>query len=225
LFADVARQYPMQIVLYVRRQDELLLSSWQQWESKVSDDFWAWMLLATGREGNWRDVLEAWETIVPRENISVRIYERERMPGGDIVADFAQVLGIEKHLPELRLSRGAVNPSSADAIVDIAKGNPLIFRDEHDNEFYNIVEQLTEGRYRRNPRESILTHAQRCAILQRYEDSNRWVRERYFPDLATPLFAPQVADACPVLGREKLEAQKWEAMASLIFGLARRVLR
>src|SRR6476469_8037679 len=49
LFSDVARQYPTQIVRYGRRQDELLLSSWQQWESKVSDDFWAWMLSATGR--------------------------------------------------------------------------------------------------------------------------------------------------------------------------------
>src|SRR5436309_2641441 len=68
LFADLVPRYPAQIVLYVRRQDELLLSSWQQWESKVSEDFWAWMLSATGREGDWREVLEAWETIVSREN-------------------------------------------------------------------------------------------------------------------------------------------------------------
>jgi hypothetical protein len=224
LFAGLAERYSVQLVIYLRRQDELLLSSWQQWESKASADFWAWIVSAAGREGNWREVLEAWETLVPRERITVRVYERERMPDGDVVADFAQVLGLQERLANLQRPAEAVNPSHADAVVDFAKGNPLLFRDEHDNEFYNAVEQLTEGRYRRDPRESILSYAQRCAILERYDESNRWVQERYFPESPSPLFIPPAENDYVFLREGKLEAQKWQLMASLIFGLAKRIL-
>src|ERR1051326_4059217 len=39
LFADVAAEHDVRVVCYVRRQDELLLSSWQQWGSKTTPDF------------------------------------------------------------------------------------------------------------------------------------------------------------------------------------------
>src|SRR6185437_1818232 len=115
LFEGIAQQYPLQIVIYLRRQDELLLSSWQQWESKASGDFWAWAIAAVGREGNWCEVLETWETVVPRDRITVRIYEPGRMPEGDVVADFAQLLGLQQHLHNLNRARDLVNPCYADA--------------------------------------------------------------------------------------------------------------
>src|SRR4051812_13585660 len=40
LFADSIPKHNVQIVLYIRRQDELLVSAWQQWGSKTTGDFW-----------------------------------------------------------------------------------------------------------------------------------------------------------------------------------------
>jgi hypothetical protein len=163
--------------------------------------------------------------VVPRENISVRLYERARLPDGDIIADFAQALGLSDRLEEFARPPGAVNPSYAEAVVDFAKGNPLLFRDKHDNGFYDAVTQLTGERYRRDPRESVITHAQRLAILARYAASNEWVRQAYFPEQAQPLFAPPAPEDYEVIAADTLERRKWELLASLIFGLARRVLR
>ena len=42
----------------------------------------------------------------------------------------------------------------------------------------------------KDSRESLLTDAQRRAILTRYEASNRWVQEAYFPDRKSGLFPP-----------------------------------
>src|SRR3954468_5859864 len=36
-FRDTPEKYEVQIILYIRRQDELLMSSWQQWYSKITD--------------------------------------------------------------------------------------------------------------------------------------------------------------------------------------------
>lgn len=224
LFSGFAKNYDVRVVFYVRRQDELLLSSWQQWESKISGDFWAWLTDCVGIRGDWRSVLQAWENVVPRNNITVRIYERSRMPNGDVIADFAQALGLSERLSELKRPEGVINASYADAVVELAKGNRALFHDKHDNDFYNAVEQLTEGRYHRNPRESLITHEQRCAILGRYAEGNEWVRARYFPDLAELFASPKPTDYI-VLDEDGIEARKWELAASLIFGIAKRVLR
>jgi len=224
VFAGLSEIYDVQVLFYIRRQDELLLSSWQQWESKINGDFWAWLTNCVGIRGDWRAVLQEWENVVPSKNITVRIYERSRMPDGDVIADFAQAIGLSEHLSELKMPEGVVNASYADAVVELAKGNPALFRDKHDNDFYNAVEQLTEGRYHRNPRESVITHEQRCAILGRYAEGNEWVRAHYFPDLAELFVLPKRSDYA-VLDGDGIEARKWELAASLIFGIAKRVLR
>jgi len=225
LFADVATRDDMRVVLYIRRQDELLLSSWQQWESKTDGDFWAWLIDCVGKRGDWRAVLQDWERIVARANITVRIFDRESLPDCDVIADFAQVLGLGEELPRFARPDAPVNPSFTEAVVDFAKGNRLLFRDKHDNAFHDAVSQLTGDRYRRNQRQSVITHAQRLAILKRYAESNEWVRQVYFPKREGPLFKLPAPEDYEVLAPDALEREKWELLASLVFGLARRVLR
>jgi hypothetical protein len=50
------------------------------------------------------------------------------------------------------------------------------------------------------------------------------VQERYFPESPSPLFIPPAENDYVFLREGKLEAQKWQLMASLIFGLAKRIL-
>jgi len=67
-------------------------------------------------------------------------------------------------------------------------------------------------------------HEQRRAILGRYAESNEWVRACYFTDLAE-LFVPPTPGDYTVLDEDGIEARKWDLAASLIFGIAKRVLR
>jgi hypothetical protein len=225
LFAGAVKDYDVRLILYIRRQDEYLLSTWQQWNSKLTDDFWAWVLSVVGQLGNWRLCLQNWEQVIPREQITVRIYERARLVDHDVVADFIDALGLSDHKSEFKLPGKLVNPSYSEAVLDFVKGNRALFKNVHDNEFYRILGLLTGDKFVRNSRESVITHKQRTALLSRYAVSNTWIQTNYFPESEGDLFASPQENDYHYLTRDELEAQKWDLVATLIRGLAARVMR
>lgn len=224
LFTDVARERLLHVLLYIRRQDELLLSSWQQWGAKTTGDFWAWLTGATGFRGDWRATLERWEALVPRQRITVRIYDRGALHG-DIICDFLEHLGLQEHRSAFQMPQDVANPSYSEAVLDFVKGNPLLFHDMHDDSVYEMIGALTGARFHRKPREAIVTHEERLALLNKYRASNNWVKNRYFPDREGPLFPEPRPQDYDVLTPEALTAQKWELAASLIHGLSERILK
>lgn len=227
LFETIAERYELQVLLYIRRQDELLLTAWEQSGSRKTADFWAWM---TGRVGgtlgNWRQTLVRWEQLIPRSQIAVRVLDRERFPAGHIGGDFLEYLGISELPSELKMWKPDPDPYYAAAVHELARGaastntqpKPLA-------EFYGVVDELTGEEFHRTRRPPVLTQSQRLAILERYAAVNAWVQKSYFPDSQGPLFAPPQADE-PVTGAQEANTtQKWQLLASLIFGLGKRVLR
>lgn len=216
LFAGLLGEFDVQVILYVRRQDEYLLSSWQQWYSKISTDFWAWTLAVAGSLGNWQSYLEAWEAVVPRQQITVRIFERGKLEGRDVIADFYKQLKLTIPFNELLYPEATVNPSFSEAIMDLVKGNPLIFSDANDNFFYDFVQAMTQDRYLKNSRQSPITFAQRKAILGKYSESNRWVVDRYFP--GTPgLFSPPQEEDYDYVSPEAMQTEKMEFLATMLY--------
>jgi hypothetical protein len=91
-FSEIARRHDVEVVVYLRRQDEFLLSSWQQWFLKAYPDLWTWLISCVGVTADWRVVLERWQSVVGRQRIRARLYESGRLHNGDVVADFAQFL-------------------------------------------------------------------------------------------------------------------------------------
>lgn len=221
LFAQLLDEYDVRVILYVRRQDQYLLSSWQQWYSKISDDFWAWALSTVGRLGNWRAYLEQWEQVVPREQITVRVFDRARLTGGDVVQDFHGLLNVEAPFERFQYPREKVNPSFSDAIMDLVKGNPLVFRDVHDNDFYNLVLSMTGERYVQTSRRSPITFAQRMAILREYDACNRWVRDAYSPDKDAPLFTPPKETDYEYSSGGQKHAEQLEFLTTMVYALHR----
>jgi hypothetical protein len=222
LFRDVQQKYEVRVILYIRRQDELLMSSWQQWYSKLTDDFWSWMLSAVGQIGNWQLLLQSWESIVPRSNITVRVYERSQLAGGDVNVDFLSALGLEDKRSGFEFSEDTVNPSYSEAVVELLKGNQLLFKDIHDNEAYNLIGRLTGDVHRRRSSESSITFKQRLAILRWYALSNAWVKKTYFPEQKR-LFEPPLSKDYTFLGPDTLRDQEIRVLTDLVFSLAKQV--
>ncbi|WP_157014692.1 hypothetical protein [Mesorhizobium xinjiangense] len=219
LFKELAQQYDIEIVIYIRRQDDYFTSSWQQWHSKTNSDFWAWAISAIGQFGNWRTYLERWETVVPRKNIKVRIFDRKKLVDGDVVADFYGLLDLSIPFSELSYPKKQINPSYADAVMNLVKGNSAIFRDAHDNDFYNFVQAMTGDRFFKNSKESSLTFSQRHAIVQKYAVSNRWVKDSYFPDTPGELFSPVVEGDYYHVSDSDVQRQQLEFLTELVYGM------
>jgi hypothetical protein len=222
LFEDLVKRYDTKVIIYIRRQDEFILSTWQQWHSKISADFWAWVISVVGVLGNWRAHLENWETVIPRDDITVRIFERSKLEGGDVISDFYSTLGISKPLSVLAYPEGTVNPSFSDAIVDLVKGNELIFRNVHDNDFYNFVGEMTGDKYKMTERQSSITFLQRQSILKRYKQQNAWVKKAYFPHIQGQLFSPPNERDYDYMPPDDIDQKKLEFLVSMLYQLYRR---
>lgn len=87
-------------VVYFRRQEDWLVSSYSQrlrrGSTKPFEDF----LAEDGRQ-NWFAVARKWADHVGRDNLSVRLLDRDRLKDGDLIADFADILGISRDGTEM----------------------------------------------------------------------------------------------------------------------------
>ncbi len=218
-FADVVRRYETEVVVYLRRQDDWLLSAWQQWRAKTEPDLQAWLEASVGVWGNWRALLERWERVVGRERIHVRLYDRAKLVNGDVVADFEQFLQLDEAVPDNPPEKSP-NPSFNEAIVSLIPGSGL-FEYENDNAFYAFLEStLGDVAYKRS-NESALTYEQRLEILERYEESNGWIRERYFAgeDVPETLFELPRPDQYRVPSESELIREQIQMLYRLAFEL------
>lgn len=222
LFGGLVERYDTEVVIYIRRQDEYILSSWQQWYSKIWTDFWAWAISVAGTLGNWRAYLENWETVIPRDKITVRVFERSKLEGGDVVADFYSVLGASKPLSTLGYPEGTVNPSFSDAVMDLVKGNELIFQTVHDNDFYNFVVSMTGDKYTKTARQSSISFLQRQSIIERYRQQNDWVKKNYLYHADGELFSPPKEGDYDYVSSGNFEQQKLEFLTTMLYQMYKR---
>ena len=214
-FQRIAARYPMKVILYIRRQDDLIVSAWQQWQSKVARDMGDWLPGATQEFGRWDKVLHDWASIVGRSQIRVKLFERARFPRGNIAFDFASEIGLNLPPSSFDIS-GEVNPSFSEMIVPLVSGNPLVFSGGHDNAFYELVAELTGAQYSTGKRVSMISPETREWIMAQYDACNETVRRRYFPERER-LFAPVDHSAYNYLRGDSLRDEQLRFLTSMIY--------
>ena len=220
-FADIKTDHDVEAVIYLRRQDEFLLSSWQQWHVKDKPDLWSWLVTCIGNTGNWRLALQRWETVIGRDSVKPRLFERARLLEGDVVLDFCQHLVARS--PALVNDRSAiVNPSYNEAVADLVMGGKF-FKGPHDNAFYKFVERWLGEESLKRRGESAITFEQRMAILERYEQSNAWVRQNYFAaaDIPETLFEMPARADYAVRTTDELRKEQIQMLARILFEMNR----
>ncbi|MFA5940164.1 MAG: hypothetical protein WC809_12475 [Sinimarinibacterium sp.] len=179
------RGYDVRIVCYVRRQDEVLVSSYIQ-ELKTGDSNaqrgiekfasdplrLAWL--------DYEPVLDAWAAQFGRENIIVRVAEKEQLRG-TIFEDFLDLVGVDTSgmtFPQTRL-----NPSPARDILDFiqminaapAPGPRMKFQLR--DPLLALSERIgAQGRY--SPR-SLVPAGLRRELMERFRKSNAAVARKY----------------------------------------------
>lgn len=183
-WGDALKMHDTRVILYIRRQDEFLASSWQQWHSKTHADFDSWLIEGIVTLGHWERIIMAWEELVGRNRLNVRIFDRSSFVENNVVLDFVAAIGLHCPREALIVNEQPANPSPHPAITALVSGNVGIFPDEHDNAFFDQMAPLTSMLYR-GSKVSLMTKGQREAILAAYADENERVRMRYFPDRRT----------------------------------------
>lgn len=217
LFSDLTKEIKIQIVFYVRRQDDYLLSAWQQWFAKADSDLWAWIIRNAGVIANWKDVIDDWMRVVPKENIKVRVYDRKMLVGNDVVLDFLEVLKISTE--GINLEKGInQNPSFNLGILDFVEKNSNLFQGAHDNEFYSFLAKYSPSS-KKISRHSPITFKQRMAILSKYQNSNDWILKSFFDNGRNSLFNNPRESDFEVLSETEIQDLKWKAIIELTYNM------
>lgn len=185
-FKRICAEYRTAVIFYIRRQDEYFASAWQQWYSKIRGDLDGWLADAMKTSGHWHEIICAWESVADR--VIPRVFERRRLPDGDVVRDFVAALGLPDDEQFVYPGRD-VNPSYSNVITSIFAGRRDLFENIHDNRLYDYIHSLTGDKYVGSGDLSLLTRQQREFIVEQFQAENEQVRSRYFPDLES-LFSP-----------------------------------
>lgn len=189
LFKPANDIFDVRIIAYVRRQDDFVISAWQQWQIKQHNDFWDYYANARGRV-DWSKQLDPWKQNFGRPNMIVRRFDREALIDGDVVADFCDAIGADA--VDHRLT-GDANRSLHERFHPlVSRHRAELFSSIHDNRFYRFLgDVLGEKAFKDYRGSTLLTLAQRRMVLADHAGPNDRLKAEYFPELGeSPLFPP-----------------------------------
>jgi hypothetical protein len=177
------------ILVYLRNQIDYLVS----WYSTLvkggnSKAFDTLTVRRIERQVDYARMLAPWARVFGVKNMKVRRFEAQDMKGGDVVEDFASIVGFEMK----GLARGdRLNQSlDADALEFLRRFNshfPRIAGERGNPERAGVVEFLLANRAGKGLR---ISHRKAMEIEEMFRQSNRKVNETYFESRYEPLFPP-----------------------------------
>lgn len=181
-----ARGFDVRIIVYLRRQDQFAGSQWAQLVKKTFADRIAKLRWeeALARTDEWiaLDYYRHLEEIAAhfgRENIDVRVYDRQRFPGCNIMADFLEALGLRAEA-DFVMPTGNENPSlGGDALEIKRRINNMPDLTPAQLKQARRVAEACYAIERKQRTYSMFTDAELAAFLKKYERSNRLVARDY----------------------------------------------
>ena len=93
------------VIVYLRRQDKMMLSTYSTWVKSGG----RWQLNPTAyknRRYNHLEMIQLWASVVGKENMIVKVFEKSRMKNGDLYDDFTDAIGI-RDLSKLTIPKKA----------------------------------------------------------------------------------------------------------------------
>lgn len=222
-FAEVLSGVETRVVFYVRRQDDFLISSWQQWNLKRFDAIEMFLKQRVGKDACWLRMITPWAEAFGDDRIVVRPFVRDLLRNRDVVADFFAVIGISQD-DLAPLSKNA-NPSFDEALARLAHRVRDVFDGPHDNRFYDVMARLLgDAALKRGSASSLLDLPVRRDIVAQYSAENAALQARFLPDVGPEgLFdMPSVADVNAQTEAEKL-SEDIAMLTRAVYALACRV--
>ena len=196
--SDIMRKkrYDVKIIVYIRRQDEYVLSRWNQFiksyfykyrDRKTDDAIWENYLQRALKDSklNYFTTLKRLEEIYGEGNVLVRRYDRSYFSGGkSICADFLQTIGLEQ-TDEYTDAEVAVNPSLSPNTAEIQRilNTVVINQAEENVDDVLLLRDLLlsySGLSRENYPCSMFSEEEAEEFMKHYHKGNCKVAKKYF---------------------------------------------
>jgi len=216
------------VVAYLRNQIDYLVSWYNTLvKSGNSKPFDSFGVRRIERQVDYARMLAPWSRVFGVENMRVRRFEKQDMKGGDILTDFASIVGFETK--GLAWADRLNQSLDAEALEFLRRFNsyfPRVKGERGNPERAGVVESLLAHREGEGFR---ISRAKAAEIEERFRESNREVSEKYFGSI-DPLFSPsscvrpddEPEDVLSVDGCVRICASLWREQQLKIAPRARR---
>lgn len=178
--------YQPKVIIYLRSQDEMLLSTYSTWVKCGATAMLNYNAYKKKRYDYLRQ-LKLWENTVGEGNIIVGLFHPDRLLNGDLIQDFCQKIGVDLErytIPETKLNKSLsanqlafLRSFNAD-IPELIDGDKNIFRGDIITALEGIVDE----------HKATLPHKIRTEIQKHFEKDNEVIKKKYFPELTEALF-------------------------------------
>ena len=196
--------FDCEVVIYLRRQDEWANSQYCELVAggsagRVSDKISDWLSTDAVRElMDYRNVLNRFARVLPKETIKVRVYDPDALKEGDLVKDFADAADLPELLDLPRSTRSFGNAAvfSEAQIEILRKLNASRFRGKEGyREFIAEVEDNLAARRPPTGRAAMmLDGSERKALLRDFSAANAEIARDWLGREDDALFSANVDD-------------------------------
>jgi hypothetical protein len=178
-FLNQTQDVNLVIIGYLRRIDTWIESGWKQWGLKVYDSIeeYADTPFVKFEYKAILDHLKEWESLIGKENMIIRPYEKRQLPGG-LINDFLSQVGIkfDDHAwNQTEDSNLAKNFGFNRDVLEILHVCSDLYANRHDVQLFNTFSDLLRDKFQKKPFEpyQLLSPKQRWDLInqnQNYEE-------------------------------------------------------
>lgn len=190
--------FSLHAIVYLRRQDKYYLSHWNQQVKKhrLEEPFDVYIGKRKGRlrlDYYWK--LERMASVIGKECITVRRYDRETFQGGSIYSDFLSVFGLEltEEYTVAQEIRNIGLYGNTHEIKRILNSLSLMQDEKQQKYFLKLLEECSEVSKKRYPC-AMLSKDEISKFLEAHRAGNEKIVEEYLHETGTELFDYAIED-------------------------------
>ena len=196
IFNSLKLNYPIEwvVILYIRRIDHLIESSWKQWglKSYSTIDEYIKDYLGSNKALLIKHVNYLRSILGDRKDLIIRPYEKEQLKNG-LISDFLNNLGISyanDTWKEIEKSNVAENHGFQREVIDMLSACGQLYNDAHDNRYFDLFSELLGEGFQKNPFEEydLLSGEQKYFLLNRFEPQYQQIAKEYLDRTDGKLF-------------------------------------
>ncbi|WP_251978717.1 hypothetical protein [Salinicola avicenniae] len=208
----------VEVIYYIRRQDDYLLAAWQQWGFKEGKGFEAYCEQARQqRNPHYLAIGQAFGSLYGREHVTIRPLMPEALRGGDLLSDFFSRLGVPSTTLEPAGPRSNLswNPYLCRLLVE----QPALFRDIHDDALKQFLQaKLGPGSALFSREADFVDPALARSIMEHHAAENRQLQQQFFPlvDYEAVFGLPTATATTDTLRREKIALRESELQRQVL---------
>jgi hypothetical protein len=167
--------HAIEIIIYLRRQDSLLLSSYGQhvrmYSIRFSGTISDFLLKHSNFliKYNYWGMLQRWATVFGSDAMRIKLYDQARFPEGNIVQDFADTLGFGLDGCDVRKVSG-INRNLSDLGLEVLRRLNAMPLDEESH--HRLIRLLDESPLQGQGDYQLLSRRNRQELMRQFANSN-----------------------------------------------------